>query len=36
MTRRWPLLLILAFGVYLLATDHAAAAEWVRLLSGNR
>jgi hypothetical protein len=34
---KWlPLLAIIAFAVYLLATDHAAAAEWLRLLGGNR
>jgi hypothetical protein len=32
--RKWlPWLAIIA--VYLLATDHAAAAEWLRLLGGN-
>lgn len=31
-----PLLIIAAFAVYLLATNHALAAEWVRLLGGNK
>jgi len=31
-----PLLIIAAFAVWLLATNHALAAEWVRLLGGNR
>jgi hypothetical protein len=35
--RKWlPLLAIIAFGIYLLATDHAAAEQWLRLLRGNR
>ena len=31
-----PLLIIAAFAVWLLATDHALTAEWLALLGGNR
>ena len=30
------MLAIVAFAVWLLATNHALAAEWIRLLGGNR
>ena len=35
--RKWlPLLIIVAFAVWLLATNHALLAEWIGLLGGNK